>query len=265
MSFLQISQLTKRFGSLTAVDHLDLTVERGQIVSMIGPNGSGKTTVFNLVTGLYSPDSGEITLAGESLVGKLPHEITARGVARTFQTLRLFANMSILENVMVGQHARSCCGMVEAILRLPAFGREEKRIRERAEGALSFFGSRLAGYRLDQPAYCLSYANRRRLEIARAIATDPLILLLDEPAAGMNPRETLEMADMIRRLRDEWGYTLLVVEHDMTMVQRISDHVIVLDHGCKIAEGTYADVICHDQVVEAYLGRRHMDACPATA
>jgi branched-chain amino acid transport system ATP-binding protein len=256
MSLLVVQGLAKSFGGLTAVSDLDLYVEQGEIVSLIGPNGAGKTTVFNLITGLYAPDRGEVVFEGRCLDGLRPHQITACGIARTFQSLRIFTNMTILENVMVGQHARGRMGMVQTLFRLPGFRHEESRIRQRAVEALSFFGPRLVGYRLDQLAYSLSYANRRRLEIARAMATEPRLLLLDEPTAGMNPHETEEMTRMIGRLRDEQGYTILFIEHDMQVVQGVSDRVIVLDHGCKIADGSYEEAICNEQVIEAYLGRR---------
>jgi branched-chain amino acid transport system ATP-binding protein len=261
MPLLTVRGLSKHFGGLTAVSDLDLHVEPGEIVSLIGPNGAGKTTVFNLITGLCAPDRGEVLFEGSSLSGMRPHQITACGIARTFQSLRIFTNMTILENVMVGQHTRSQMGMMQTLLRVPSFRREETRIRQQAVEALSFFGPRLVGYRLDQLAYSLSYANRRRLEIARAMATEPRLLLLDEPTAGMNPHETAEMTQMIARLRDERGYTILFVEHDMQVVRGVSDRVIVLDHGCKIADCSYEDAVCNEQVIEAYLGRRAHDAC----
>jgi len=251
--------LSKHFGGLAAVSNLDLHVESGEIVSLIGPNGAGKTTVFNLITGLCAPDRGEVCFEGRSLSGKRPHQIAAAGIARTFQSLRIFTNMTILENVMVGQHARSRVGMMQSLLRVPGFRREETRIRQQAVEALSFFGPRLVGYRLDQLAYSLSYANRRRLEIARAMATEPRLLLLDEPTAGMNPHETEEMTHMIARLRNERGYTILFIEHDMRVVRGVSDRVIVLDHGVKIADCCYNDAVCDQRVIEAYLGRRAHD------
>lgn len=256
MPLLEMRGLTKHFGGLMAVDSLNLRIEQGEIVSLIGPNGAGKTTVFNLITGLYLPDGGDVEFEGQSLVGLQPHQITARGIARTFQTLRIFTNMTVLENVMVAQHSRSRAGAMETILRLPSFRREEARIRQKAAEALSFFGTRLAGFRFDQLAYSLSYANRRRLEIARAMAAEPKLLLLDEPTAGMNPHETLEMTRMIGQLRDQKGYTILFIEHDMKVVQGVSDRVVALDHGCKIAEGSYEEVAHHERVIEAYLGRR---------
>ncbi len=256
MPLLEMRGLTKRFGGLTAVDSLNLRVEPGEIVSLIGPNGAGKTTLFNLITGLYPPDGGDVVFEGQSLVGLQPHQITAQGIARTFQTLRIFTNMTVLENVMVAQHSRSRAGAAETILRLPSFRREEARIHQKAAEALSFFGTRLVGFRFDQLAYSLSYANRRRLEIARAMAAEPKLLLLDEPTAGMNPHETLEMTRMIGQLRDQKGYTILFIEHDMKVVQGVSDRVVALDHGCKIAEGSYEKVAHDEQVIEAYLGRR---------
>ena len=255
MSLLEVTDLTKRFGGLLALAGLELTVEEGEIVSVIGPNGAGKSTLFNLVTGLYGPDRGSIAFHGDPVVGLRPNQITRLGIARTFQTVHLFPNMTVLENAMVGQHTRSTSGVVGSILRLPGTRHEEERIRERARDALAFFGARLAGYRQEQPAFALSYANRRRLEIARALASEPVLLLLDEPTAGMNPRETIELRDQIARLRDR-GVTVLVIEHDMRVVKGVSDRVIALDYGRKIAEGTYEEVANDPQVIEAYLGTK---------
>jgi branched-chain amino acid transport system ATP-binding protein len=255
MSLLEIRGLHKRFGGLKAVDGLELRVREGEVVSLIGPNGAGKTTVFNLISGLYAPDGGEVLFEGRSMAGLRPDEIAARGIARTFQNVRIFANMTVLENVMVGQHARSRVGPLGAMLRLPAFRREERRIREHAVQALSCFDTRLSGFRLDQLAYSLSYANRRRLEIARALATEPRLILLDEPTAGMNPHETQEMIGLIAGLRER-GYTLLLIEHDMRVVQGVSDRVVALDYGYKIAEGPYEEVARDEGVIEAYLGRK---------
>ena len=251
---LQLEGVRKAFGGLQCIYDLDLEVDEGEIVSVIGPNGAGKTTLFNLVTGIYSPDSGDIRLDGESIVGLSPHKITNRGVARTFQTLRLFLNMSVKENVMAATYGHTHASLFESILRLPRARREEREASELAEEKLSFFGQRLMGYRWNQPAYSLSYANRRRLEIARATATKPRILLLDEPAAGMNPVETHEITELISQLREDGGYTILVIEHDMHVVEGISDRVVALDHGEKIAEGTYEQVATNERVVEAYLG-----------
>jgi branched-chain amino acid transport system ATP-binding protein len=253
---LELVNVSKSFGGLTVISDLDLHVDEGEIVSVIGPNGAGKTTLFNIITGVYRPDDGDIRLDGDSLVGLEPHEVTNRGVARTFQTLRLFLNMTVRENVMAVQYGRTKATVFESMLRLPRARREEKEIRRNAEEKLSFFGQRLVGYRWDQPAYSLSYANRRRLEIARAMATGPRILLLDEPAAGMNPSETHEITTLIGKLREEGGYTILVIEHDMHVVEGISDRVIALDHGIKIAEGNFDAVATDPRVIEAYLGLR---------
>jgi branched-chain amino acid transport system ATP-binding protein len=253
---LELTGVSKAFGGLQVIDGLDLHVDEGEIVSVIGPNGAGKTTLFNLITGVYAPDRGEIALAGRSLLGLEPHQITRRGVARTFQTLRLFLNMTVKENVMAAAYGHTTAGVLRSILRTPGQRREEREIGELAEARLAFFGKRLMGYRWDQPAYSLSYANRRRLEIARATATNPRILLLDEPAAGMNPAETHEITELIGRLRTEGGYTILVIEHDMHVVEGISDRVVALDHGLKIAEGTFEAVATDPRVVEAYLGTK---------
>jgi branched-chain amino acid transport system ATP-binding protein len=254
LPLLELKEVTKSFGGLTVADKLSLHVDEGEIVSLIGPNGAGKTTVFNLVTGIYRPDSGEIRFEGQNLVGLPPHKITRLGIARTFQTLRLFLNMTVKENVMAAAYGHTRSTVVEAIFRLPRARREEREIAQLAEEKLAFFGQRLAGYRHGQQAYNLSYANRRRLEIARAMATNPRLLLLDEPAAGMNPNETLELTELIGRLRTEGGYTVFVIEHDMHVVEGISDRVIALDHGLKIAEGSFEQVATNELVIEAYLG-----------
>jgi branched-chain amino acid transport system ATP-binding protein len=251
---LELDQVSKSFGGLQCIERLDIHVDEGEIVSVIGPNGAGKTTLFNLVTGVYQPDAGDIRFEGKSILGLEPHEITARGIARTFQTLRLFLNMTVKENVMAAAWSHTKAGILRSILRTPGMRREEKEIGRLAEERLAFFGERLMGYRWDQPAYSLSYANRRRLEIARATATNARLLLLDEPAAGMNPVETHEITELIGKLRDEGGYTILVIEHDMHVVEGISDRVIALDHGIKISEGTFEHVATDPHVVEAYLG-----------
>jgi len=251
---LELRSVTMTFGGLTVVESLDLHVDEGEIVSVIGPNGAGKTTFFNLISGVYEPTSGDIVFAGKSIRGLDPHKITQRGIARTFQTLRLFLNMSVRENVMAAAYGHTRSGVLRSMLRTPGMRREERAIRALAEERLAFFGDRLMGYRWDQPAYSLSYANRRRLEIARAMATNPRLLLLDEPAAGMNPKETHEITELIAKLRDEGGYTILVIEHDMHVVEGISDRVVALDHGLKIAEGSFEAVATDPRVVEAYLG-----------
>jgi branched-chain amino acid transport system ATP-binding protein len=253
---LDLRDVTKSFGGLRVVSDLDLHVDEGEIVSVIGPNGAGKTTVFNLISGIYRPDAGEILLGDQNLVGLPPHKITSLGVARTFQTLRLFLNMSVRENLMAVTYGNTKATVLESILRLPRARREERETKALAEETLAFFGQRLVGYRFDQPAYSLSYANRRRLEIARAMATKPKILLLDEPAAGMNPAETHEITELIGTLRDEGKYTILVIEHDMHVVEGISDRVVALDHGVKIAEGSFDQVATDERVIEAYLGVR---------
>jgi len=257
MALLELSNVHKHFGGLLVVHSLFLTVQPGEIVSLIGPNGAGKTTVFNLITGLYAPDQGDIRFDDSSLLGLEPHQITQRGIGRTFQTLRLFLNMSVLENVMAAAYGRTCANLAQIIFRTPGFRHEEAHIRALAEEKLAFFGERLQGYRFDQPAYSLSYANRRRLEIARAMITEPKLLLLDEPSAGMNPNETQEITHLIGQLRDQKGYAILLIEHDMNVIAGISDRVIALDYGLKIAEGSYHDVVTNEQVIEAYLGRKH--------
>lgn len=252
---LELRGVGKRFGGLRTLHQLDLAVDEGAIVSVIGPNGAGKTTLFNVITGVYRADEGDVELAGGSLLGLAPSEVTRRGIARTFQNVRLFLNMSVRENVMAAAFGRTRAGLLLSALAVPRARREEREVAEQAEELLAFFGTRLTGYRLEQPAYSLSYANRRRLEIARAMATGARVLLLDEPAAGMNPAETHEITEVVARLRAERGYTVVVIEHDMHVVRGVSDRVVALDHGVKIAEGSFDDVATHPEVVEAYLGR----------
>ncbi|HDH03229.1 MAG TPA: ABC transporter ATP-binding protein [Actinobacteria bacterium] len=264
-SMLSISQLAKKFGGLQALGGIDFQVDEGEIVSVIGPNGAGKTTFFNAISGMLPstgssdhrpvPDTGSIVFRGNDITSLPPSDITKLGIARTFQNVRLFPNMTVLENAMVAQHCRTSKGVWATIFQTPSFRREEESIERRAKEVLDFFGTRLAGYRHEQPAFMLSYANRRRLEIARAIATDPALVLLDEPTAGMNPKETLELTGLITRMRDELGLTVVLIEHAMPVVRDVSDRVVVLDHGVQIAEGSYEDVSTNEDVIEAYLGR----------
>ena len=259
---LDIKALAKSFGGIKAVNRIDLEVMPGSIVAIIGPNGSGKTTFFNLITGLIEPDGGRVLLAGEDVTGLKPHQIVEKGIARTFQNLRLFSNMTLMENALVGAHTRTSTGAIGAVLRLPRVKREEAAARARALEILRIFGNRLMP-RLQHLALSLSYANRRRLEIARALVSEPVLLLLDEPTAGMNPTETLELTNQIRHLRER-GVTILLIEHKLTVVNEIADKVIVLDHGEKIAEGTPKQVHSNKEVLRAYLGRT-TDAVAAAA
>ncbi|HEX2154311.1 MAG TPA: ABC transporter ATP-binding protein [Acidimicrobiia bacterium] len=263
MALLEIRGLNKAFGGVRALQDIDFTIEEGEIVSVIGPNGAGKTSFFNVISGLFPPDSGTITFEGHNLAGRTPSEITKAGIARTFQNVRLFPNLTVLENVKVGQHCRTQRGIFGAIFQTAAFKKEEREIEEKAKEILSFFGTRLVGYRFDQPAFVLSYANRRRLEIARAMATEPVLMLLDEPTAGMNPRETAELTELIGKLRSDKGFTVVMIEHDMRVVGEVSDRVMVLDHGVKIAEGSYEEVSSNEDVIEAYLGRPAEERKPA--
>ncbi|HLJ68886.1 MAG TPA: ABC transporter ATP-binding protein [Chloroflexota bacterium] len=255
---LEIDDLSKSFGGLAAVQHLTFAAEAGRITSMIGPNGAGKSTVFNLISGLYKPDGGQILFEGRPIAGLSPDRVQKQGVARTFQNQRLFANLSVLENVLIGYHSRLKAGLFGDIVKPPWTRREEADARERAMEVLRLFGRRLAP-NAHRRCLDLPYADRRLLELARAIVSRPRLLMLDEPTAGMNPTETVDFMDYVRNIQ-AMGMSILLIEHNLSVVMGISEHVVVLDYGTKIAEGTAQEVRQNERVIEAYLGRRATSA-----
>ncbi|HMV28004.1 MAG TPA: ABC transporter ATP-binding protein [Anaerolineales bacterium] len=252
MALLQTTNVVKRFGGLTAVNKMTFSVDAGKIVSIIGPNGAGKTTFFNSLTGIYKPEEGQILFKDNSLIGLRPDQVAATGIARTFQNIRLFGSMTVIENILVGMHIQLKQGAVDTLFRSKKFNEEEKEAENRAKDLMAYVGLKNVGNEL---ARNLPYGGQRRIEIARALAANPTLLLLDEPTAGMNPNESEDAIKLFRRIRDEKGITILMIEHDMRVVMGISEHITVMDYGEKIAEGSPQDIRSNQRVIEAYLGR----------
>ena len=252
MALLQTTNVVKRFGGLTAVNKITFSVDEGRIVSIIGPNGAGKTTFFNSLTGIYRPEEGEILFKGQSLIGLRPDQVSARGMSRTFQNIRLFGSMSVIENILVGMHNQLHQNAFDTLFRSKKFHKEEAEAEAKASALMEYVGLKNVGNEL---AKNLPYGGQRRIEIARALAANPTLLLLDEPTAGMNPNETADAIKLFRRIRDEKGITILLIEHDMRVIMGISEHISVMDYGEKIAEGSPAEIRKNQRVIEAYLGR----------
>lgn len=252
MALLQTTNVVKRFGGLVAVNKMTFSVEEGRIVSIIGPNGAGKTTFFNSLTGIYKPEEGEILFKDKSLIGLRPDQVSVRGISRTFQNIRLFGSMSVIENILVGMHNQLKQNAIDTLFRSKKFHAEEKEAEAKASALMEYVGLKNVG---NQLARNLPYGGQRRIEIARALAANPTLLLLDEPTAGMNPNETADAIKLFRRVRDEKGITILLIEHDMRVVMGISEHITVMDYGEKIAEGSPEEIRKNQRVIEAYLGR----------